>query len=77
MGFKSINLEILGCKRYDQLLSIYGIAAKCCCYHLLGDYHCSKHEVEVFALFIKEIVNSGDEIKSTSFETYENCCNNV
>jgi hypothetical protein len=30
MGFKSINLEILGCEKYDQLLTKYGIVAKCC-----------------------------------------------
>ena len=53
MGFKSINLEILGCERYDQLLSKYGIAPKCCCYHLSGDYHCSKHEVRYLQCLLK------------------------
>jgi hypothetical protein len=57
MGFKSINLEILGCERYYQLLTKYGIVAKCCPYHLSGKYHCSKHKVEVFTRFIRSIFN--------------------
>ncbi|CAB4020405.1 Hypothetical predicted protein [Paramuricea clavata] len=51
LGAKGINIEILGCDKYVNLLAKYGILPVRCQYHNPGDYHCSRHEVEVFALF--------------------------
>ena len=48
MGVCCINLEILGCDKYVDLLTKYGIVPECCPYHLTGQYHCSMHEVKIF-----------------------------
>jgi hypothetical protein len=54
MRVKSINLEVLGCPKYSALLSKYGVAQHDCGYHLhSGVYHCSGHEVELFAHFVE------------------------
>ena len=56
MNVKSINIEILGCPKYENLLSKYNIEhIKCCKYHKSNLFHCSGHEVEVFTRFINEI----------------------
>jgi hypothetical protein len=55
MGIRCINLEILGCPKYEVLLSKYGIVTECCTYHNKGSYHCSKHEVKVFTRFVRDI----------------------
>ncbi len=55
MNVKSINIEILGCPKYENLLSKYNIEHKCCKYHKSNLFHCSGHEVEVFTRFINEI----------------------
>ena len=56
MCVNSINLEVLGCPKYSLLLSKYGVEQHTCGYHLRnGDvYHCSGHEVELFARFVNE-----------------------
>ncbi|CAB4013531.1 Hypothetical predicted protein [Paramuricea clavata] len=56
MGVRCINLEVLSCPKYANLLTKYGHRQECCQYHL-GDYfHCSKHEVKVFAHFVQTIL---------------------
>jgi hypothetical protein len=55
MHVNSINLEVLGCPKYSTLLSKYGVLQHDCGYHLRnGVYHCSGHEVELFAHFVNE-----------------------
>ena len=54
---KSVNLEVLGCSKYSELILEYNIKQECCCYHLSDMYHCSGHEVKVFAQFICENKN--------------------
>ncbi len=54
LNTKSVNLEVLGCSKYSELISKYNIKQECCCYHLSDIYHCSGHEVKVFAQFICE-----------------------
>lgn len=49
LGTKGINIEILGCEKY-------GISPIRCQYHNPGDYHCSQHEVQVFARFLQDIL---------------------
>ena len=53
LGTKGINLEILGCDKYSDLITKYGISSVRCHYHNAGDYHCSRHEVQVFAFFLQ------------------------
>ena len=55
LGTKGINLEILGCDKYSNLISKYGISPVRCRYHNAGDYHCSRHEVQIFARFLQTI----------------------
>jgi hypothetical protein len=55
LGTKEINLEILGCEKYSNLITKYGISPVRCHYHNAGDYHCSRHEVQIFALFLRNI----------------------
>jgi hypothetical protein len=55
MRVNSINLEVLGCPKYITLLSKYGVVQHDCGYHLRnGVYHCSGHEVELFARFVND-----------------------
>ena len=55
MRVNSINLEVLGCPKYSTLLSKYGVVQHDCGYHLRNAvYHCSGHEVELFARFVNE-----------------------
>ena len=56
LGTKGINLEILGCDKYSNLITKYGISHVRCHYHNAGDYHCSRHEVQIFALFLQTIL---------------------
>ena len=56
LGTKGINLEILGCEKYNHLITKYGILPMRCRYHNPGDYHCSRHEVQIFALFLQNIL---------------------
>jgi hypothetical protein len=58
LGTKGINLEILGCDKYDNLITKYGISPVRCRYHNPGDYHCSRHEVQIFALFLQNILSA-------------------
>jgi hypothetical protein len=55
MGVNSINIELLGCPKYEELLSRYNVEQKCCKYHKSNFFHCAGHEVELFARFINEI----------------------
>jgi saccharopine dehydrogenase-like NADP-dependent oxidoreductase len=55
LGTKGINLEILGCDKYSNLITEYGISPVRCRYHNVGDYHCSRHEVQIFARFLRTI----------------------
>ena len=55
LGTKGINLEILGCDKYSNLITEYGISPVRCRYHNAGDYHCSRHEVQIFARFLQTI----------------------
>ena len=56
LGTKGINLEILGCDKYNDLITKYGISPIRCRYHNPGDYHCSRHEVQIFAIFLRNIL---------------------
>jgi hypothetical protein len=56
LGTKGINLEILGCEKYSNLITKYGISSVRCRYHNAGDYHCSRHEVQVFSHFLQDIL---------------------
>ena len=53
MGVHCINLEVLACPKYADLLTNYGYVQECCPYHLADTYHCSRHEVKVFTHFVK------------------------
>ncbi|CAB3982321.1 Hypothetical predicted protein [Paramuricea clavata] len=46
LGTKGINIELLGCEKYANLITKYGMTPERCPYHLYGDYHCSRHEVQ-------------------------------
>jgi hypothetical protein len=52
MGVKCLNLEVFMCPKYADLLIKYGYVAECCPYHISDKFHCSKHEVRVFTVFI-------------------------
>jgi hypothetical protein len=56
LGTKGFNLEILGCEKYSNLITKYGISPVSCRYHNAGDYHCSRHAVQIFALFLQYIL---------------------
>jgi hypothetical protein len=58
MGVHCINLEVLACPKYADLLTNYGYVQECCPYHLADTYHCSRHEVKVFTHFVKELKSS-------------------
>ncbi|CAB4007373.1 Hypothetical predicted protein [Paramuricea clavata] len=58
LGTKGINIELLGCEKYANLITKYGITPERCPYHLYGDYHCSRHEVQVFAHFLNELAQT-------------------
>lgn len=61
MGSKGINIEILGCDKYAHLLTKYGIQPIRCQHHRPGDFHCSKHKVEVFSYFLSNILDDDDD----------------
>ncbi|CAB4033376.1 Hypothetical predicted protein [Paramuricea clavata] len=52
LGISCINMEILGCPKYEYLLSKYDVERECCAYHITGKYHCSGHEVKLFSQFL-------------------------
>ena len=52
MGVRCINLEVLSCPKYAELLTKYGYEQECCEYHIGNYFHCSKHEVKVFSEFV-------------------------
>ncbi|CAB3977255.1 Hypothetical predicted protein [Paramuricea clavata] len=56
MGTRCINLEVLGCPKYVDLLTMYGQTQECCQYHIAANYHCSKHEVKMFANYIYSLL---------------------
>jgi hypothetical protein len=56
MGVRCINLEVLTCPKYVDLLTKYGYQQECCPYHVAQSYHCSRHEVKVFTQFIEELI---------------------
>ncbi|CAB3980967.1 Hypothetical predicted protein [Paramuricea clavata] len=56
LGTKGINIEILGCAKYIDLITKYGILPVRCQYHNPGDYHCSRHEVQIFARYLTELL---------------------
>ncbi|CAB3976763.1 Hypothetical predicted protein [Paramuricea clavata] len=56
MGVRCINLEILTCPKYIDLLTIFGQSQECCPYHQGNHYHCSKHEVKMFAKFVYSLL---------------------
>ena len=56
MGVRCINLEILGCPKYVDLLTKYGFVSECCSFHMTDTYHCSRHEVKVFMHFVKDLL---------------------
>jgi hypothetical protein len=56
MGVQCINLEVLTCPKYVDLLTKYGYQQECCPYHIAQSYHCSRHEVKVFTQFIEELI---------------------
>lgn len=56
MSRRSVNLELLGCDKYDILKDKYGLLSKCCSEHINTLYHCSRYEVAVFYFFISSIV---------------------
>jgi hypothetical protein len=48
LGISCINLEIMGCPKYECLLSAYNVKHEDCGYHITrGKYHCSRHEVKL------------------------------
>jgi hypothetical protein len=51
---KSVNLEVFGCPKYKELILKHNMKQECCCYHLNDSYHCSGHEVKMFARFVSE-----------------------
>ena len=55
LGTKGINIELLGCDKYANLITKYGVEPERCKYHNSGDYHCSRHEVEIFARYLEEL----------------------
>ena len=57
MGVRCINLEVLACPKYVDLLTKYGYRQECCPYHIADSYHCSRHEVKVFTQFIEELIS--------------------
>lgn len=57
---KSINLELLGCEKYDVLKDKYGLLSKCCNQHINTSYHCSRYEVVVFYFFINSVLFERD-----------------
>ena len=55
MGVRCINLEVLSCPKYAELLTKYGYEQECCEYHIGNYFHCSKHEVKVFSEFVQRV----------------------
>ncbi len=45
----AVNIELLGCPKYKDLLLEYNTKQECCVYHLNNTFHCSGHEVKMFA----------------------------
>ena len=54
LNTKSVNLEVFGCPKYRELILKHNMKQECCCYHLNDSYHCSGHEVKMFARFVSE-----------------------
>jgi hypothetical protein len=53
LGVSCINMEIMACPKYEQLLSKYNVEPETCGYHIKrGRYHCSRHEVKLFSQFL-------------------------
>ena len=53
LGVSCINMEIMGCPKYECLLSAYNVKHEDCGYHITRDkYHCSRHEVKLFSQFL-------------------------
>ena len=54
LGISCINMEIMACPKYEQLLSRYNVEPKTCGYHIKSgrQYHCSRHEVKLFSQFL-------------------------
>jgi hypothetical protein len=55
MNINSCNIELLECPKYEQLLSKYDDKHTCCQYHINNTYHCSAHEVQMFAKYVNEV----------------------
>ena len=55
MNINSCNIELLGCPKYEQLLSEYDVKHTFCRYHINNTYHCSAHEVQMFAKYVNEV----------------------
>ena len=55
LGVSCINMEIMACPKYEQLLCKYGVKPTVCGYHIKRSdvtYHCSGHEVKLFSQFL-------------------------
>jgi hypothetical protein len=56
LGISCINMEIMACPKYEQLLSRYNVKPETCGYHIKrGQYHCSRHEVKLFSQFLNTL----------------------
>ena len=56
LGVSCINMEIMGCPKYECLLSTYNVKHEDCGQHITrGKYHCSRHEVKLFSQFIDRL----------------------
>jgi hypothetical protein len=56
LGVSCINMEIMGCPKYECLLSAYNVKHEDCGHHITrGKYHCSRHEVKLFSQFIDRL----------------------
>ena len=55
-GLKGINLEVLKCPKYSELLTKYGVEQQTCGKHLYKLHnHCSWHEVQLFGRFVENL----------------------
>ena len=58
LGLKGVNLELMRCPKYSNLLTKYGVEQQDCGKHLFkGENHCSGHEVQLFGRFVKNLEN--------------------
>ncbi|CAB4037793.1 Hypothetical predicted protein, partial [Paramuricea clavata] len=54
LGYTGMNIELLECPCYEELLTKYGVTSHTCGRHLTGyKYHCSMHEVELFGRYLE------------------------